>query len=73
MTALRASNPKRHNVGLALAMVLGITLLDLASAPAVTARHGRQRGNWRHYQDRTGFPQGIEKARGAAKDFKISA
>jgi hypothetical protein len=73
MTALRVSNPKRHNVGLALAMVLGITLLDLASAPGVTARHSRQRGNWRHYQDRTGFPHGIEKARGAAKDFKKSA
>jgi hypothetical protein len=70
VTAFRADNPKRDNVGLALAMVLGIALLDLVSAQGVTSRHSRQHGNRQQYQDRTGFPQGIEKARGAAKDFK---
>jgi hypothetical protein len=73
VSALRPSNPKRDNVALALAMVLGLTLLDVAGAQGVTARHSRQRGNWRDYRDRTGFPHGIEKARGAAKGFKVPA
>jgi hypothetical protein len=66
--ALRVSNPKRDNVALSLAIVLGITLLDLAGAQGATAR--RQPGNRRQYSDRSGFPHGIEKARGAAKGFK---
>jgi hypothetical protein len=73
LTARRASNRKRDNVGLALAVVLGITLLDLAAVQAVTARHSRQRGDLKKYQNRSGFPHGIDKARGAAKGFKISA
>jgi hypothetical protein len=59
----RHSNSKRHAVGLVLAMVLGITLLDLTSAGGIAVRHGSRRDNWRRYQDRTGFPGGIEKAR----------
>ena len=69
-TAFHPSNSKRHAVGLALAMVLGITLLDLTSAGGIAVRHGSRRDNWRRYQDRTGFPGGIEKARGAAEGFK---
>jgi len=73
VTAFRRSNPKRDNVGLALAMVVGITVLDLAGAQGTTVRHSRQRGNSRQYQDRSGFPHGIEKARGAARDPKVPA
>ena len=68
MTALRAGNPKCVNAGLALIVVLGITLLDLAGAQGMEARHSP--GNGRSYHDRTGFPQRIEKARGVAKGFK---
>jgi hypothetical protein len=67
VTAFRADNPKRHNVGLALAMVLGITLLDVLGAQANSGRHSRQRGTQRKYVDRTGFPGGVEKARAAAR------
>ncbi|MEA2726465.1 MAG: hypothetical protein QOF70_940 [Acetobacteraceae bacterium] len=67
VTAFRENNPRRDNVGLALAMVLGITLLDLASAPSITAYNSHRRGNGRLYPDRSGFPHGIEKTRGAAK------
>ena len=65
-TALRPGNSKRGNVGLAMLVVLGTTLLDVVGAQATTARHSRRRGKWRQYYDRTGFPQGIEKVRGAA-------
>jgi hypothetical protein len=73
VTALRNSNPKRDNVRFALAVVLGTTLLDLAGVLGVTARHSRRRGDVRQYRNRSGFPQGIDQARGAAKGFKVSA
>src|SRR4051794_20654525 len=69
MTAMRHDNPKRDNVGIALAGVLEVTLLDIIGARGVTARHSRPRGRPRSYRDRTGFPQGVQAARGAAKDF----
>jgi hypothetical protein len=72
MTALRADNRKRDNVGLALTAVIGITLLDLVGAAGVTARHGRIMTKPRDYSDRSGFPQGVEKARGAARGSKAT-
>ena len=71
MTAMRHDNPKRDNVGIALAAVLGVTLLDIIGAQGVTARHSRPRGRPRSYRNRTGFPQGVQSARGAAKDFQV--
>jgi hypothetical protein len=71
MTAMRPDNPKRDNVGIALAMVVGVTLLDIAAAQAFSVRHSRGRGRPRSYKDRTGFPQGVHAARGAARDFRL--
>ncbi|EIM25329.1 hypothetical protein [Microvirga lotononidis] len=71
MAAMRHDNPKRDNVGIALAAVLGVTLLDIIGAQSVTARHSRPRGRLRSYRNRTGFPQGVQAARGAAKDFQV--
>jgi hypothetical protein len=68
---MRPDNPKRDNVGKALAAVIGVTLLDIAGAQAVTARHSRRRGQARDYSDRSGFPQGVAEARGAAADFEV--
>jgi hypothetical protein len=67
---LRRNNPKRENVRLALWAVMGVTVLDIIAAPAVMVRHRRRQDGWRSYRDRSGFPQGLEKARGIAKDFK---
>ena len=66
LSAYHPNNPKRGNVGMALAMVVGVAVLDIVGAQSVTTRHGRQRGGWRSYSDRSGFPQGLAKARGAA-------
>lgn len=70
VAAYNDDNPKKHNVGLALAAVAGVTLLDLATAQGLTARHGRRRGETRDYNDRSGFPNGLASARGAAADFR---
>ncbi|MEN3290228.1 MAG: hypothetical protein V7634_4528, partial [Bradyrhizobium sp.] len=56
---LHEDNPKKSNVALALMMVAGITLLDVAAAREVSARHARQTGSRRMYGDRTGYPKGI--------------
>jgi hypothetical protein len=72
LSAFRYDNPKKDNVALALLMVAGVTLLDLVGAQGTKARHSRDRGQRRLYYDRTGFPKGIEAAKGAAKDFQVS-
>jgi hypothetical protein len=56
---------------MALAAVTGVTLLDLATADALTMRHRRPRGPQRDYSDRSGWPQGEARARGAAADFPV--
>ena len=70
MAGLRDDNPKRDNVVIALAMVLGVTLLDVIGAQSTTVRHSRNRGERRLYRERTGFPRGVQAATGAARDFK---
>lgn len=76
LPALRADNHKRGNVGVALALVLGITALDLVAAQATTSRHqpGAKGETRRDYSDRSGFPQGVKSARGTARqDFETPA
>lgn len=70
MTALRPDNPKRDNAVVALALLLGITAVDLIDAQATTIRHSRGAGRKRSYRDRSGFPRGVQASRGAARDFK---
>jgi hypothetical protein len=64
--AYTSRNPKRENVGLAIAAVVGVAALDLIGLWSTISRHGQPTSGWRSYNDRSGFPQGIEKARGAA-------
>jgi hypothetical protein len=73
LTGMRTGNPKRDNVMLALAVVLGVTALDVVAAQATTSRHRRNGAGPRSYSDRSGYPKGIESSRGAAKDLKVPA
>jgi hypothetical protein len=66
LTGYRDDNPKKHNIGLVLAVVAAITLIDLASAKRNAATHARGKAPGRDYSDRTGFPQGLEAARSGA-------
>jgi hypothetical protein len=72
LTAMREDNPKRDNVAAALAMVLGVTALDLIGAQGTTAQRSRNRGERRLYFDRSGYPQGVQAARGAARNFVVA-
>src|SRR3954467_9477909 len=70
-----ADDAQRRNAFIALAAVGGITLLDLLTAMSLTAETSEAKGNTgRDYSDRSGFPGGADKARGAArKDFETPA
>ena len=70
LRGMRGDNPKRGNVAVALAMVLGVTLLDFLGAQGVRVRHTPRRGQRRLYHDRSGFPKGIQAAKGAARNFQ---
>lgn len=65
--AMRPDNRKRGNAALALLMVAGITVLDVVAAGVNTIRHTRQAGQRRNYDDRSGFPKGVEASHGAAR------
>ena len=68
LTGLKSGNPKRDNVMLALAVVLGVTAMDIVAAQATTVRHRRSAVEPQQYSDRTGYPKGIESSRGSAQD-----
>lgn len=55
---------QRRNAGIAIAAVVGITLIDLATAASLTRERSEKRGEvGRDYSDRSGFPKGLEAAR----------
>jgi hypothetical protein len=64
---------KRGAVGLTLALLAGVAVIDLLAAQAVTAKHSRGAGSPRSYRDRTGYPQGLDAARRAARQAHASA
>jgi hypothetical protein len=69
---------QRRNLKLTLAVLGGVLLIDLLAAKAVSARHARDRAaspphgrdrvagpdGRRDFSDRSGFPHGVESARG---------
>lgn len=72
-TGLDGHNRQRENVGLALAAVAGVTLLDVLCGRALSARRqgqGRAAAP-RNYSDRRGMPKPPEEMRGAARDFEV--
>lgn len=73
LAAFRRDNPRRDNVGLALALVAGVALLDFLGAQRLTTRHARGQARPRDYGDRSGFPRGVAAARGLARPDRTQA
>jgi hypothetical protein len=69
-TALDSPPRQRANVKLGILAVLGVTALDVIGARALSAQQRRE-GEPKDYSKRSGYPQGKQAARGAAKDFKV--
>ncbi len=70
-TAVRSSNRKRDNSVLALAGLLAVTALDVACARSLGSGKGDRTTATIDYSSRSGYPNGVGAARGAARDFKV--
>jgi hypothetical protein len=68
-----------RNRTMAIAAVLGITAIDVATALALTSEMTEKKGETRDYSDRSGFPRGVQAAWGIAgedaipRDFQVTA
>lgn len=70
-TAVRPENRKRDNSVLALAGLLAVTALDVACARSLGAGKGDRHTAVADYGHRSGYPNGLAAARGAARDFRV--
>ena len=75
--AYNDDNPKKRNVGIAIAAVAGITIIDFLAGHAARSLHDRKGEPVRDYSDRSGFPKGVDYSRGKAsgqvpQDFKAT-
>ena len=64
--AYNDDNPKKGNVGIAIAAVAGIAIIDALTAKTVRSIHDRKGEPIRDYSDRSGFPKGVGYSRGKA-------
>jgi hypothetical protein len=64
-------NARKGNALASLAMLLGVTALDVYCADGLSWEKGDRKRAVADYHDRSGFPKGIEAARGAARDFRL--
>jgi hypothetical protein len=70
-TGVDDRNPRKDGLAIAFVAVAGVAILDLVTAQALTARKSRApAAPVRDYSDRSGFPGGLEQARGAAREDK---
>ena len=75
--AYNDDNPKKRNVGIAIAAVAGITIIDALTGHYGRSLHSRKGEPIRDYSDRSGFPKGVGYSRGKAsgrvpQDFRAT-
>jgi hypothetical protein len=69
LAALDAPPHQRSNAKMALLGAMGVTVLDLIAAKAVSEQ-SRSDDVPKDYSDRSGFPTGISAARNSAKEMR---
>src|SRR3954447_24256342 len=72
-TGLRQDNPRKDNTVLAMAVLTAVTAVDVACVTALGTQKGNRKTAIADYSDRSGFPHGLQAARGAAQDFEVPA
>lgn len=70
-TGLEGDNPQKGNVGVALGVVLGVTILDVMCARGLSDEKGDRFTAIADYGDRSGFPLPATSMRGNADDFEV--
>jgi hypothetical protein len=69
---LKRTNPQRDNVGIAIAAVAGVTVLDTICAQMLSSATDEQpRRPMYDYSRRSGFSRSPDQMRGAASDFEL--
>ena len=68
---VQQDNESKTRSALALAALATVTLVDLACADGLNSEKGSRKTATRDYGRRSGFPQGLQATRGAARDFKV--
>jgi len=71
LAASRGDERTRGNTALVLAALAGVTAVDVICANRLSAEKGGRTTAVADYRDRTGFPRGVQAARGAARDFEV--
>jgi hypothetical protein len=69
--ALSERNPERGNAAIAVAAVVGATMLDVACAVGLSSQRRQVPAPVPDYGDRSGLPRPPEAMRGAARDFVV--
>ena len=72
-TGLRQDNARTESNAMTLAALAAVTAVDVACARGLNAEKGNRKTAIVNYSNRSGFPRGVEAARGAARDFKVPA
>ncbi len=72
-TGLRQDNARTENNVMTLAALAAVTAVDVACARGLNAEKGNRKTATVNYSNRSGFPGGVEAARGAARDFQVPA
>ena len=70
-TAGEGGETERRNATIAMAVVVGVTAIDVICASGLKAEKGGRSTAVADYSDRSGFPKSARAMRGAAKDFVV--
>ncbi|WP_342739538.1 hypothetical protein [Bradyrhizobium sp. B117] len=69
LSGLTSDNPKKGNIALALLMVGGIAMLDYRAALDTKPQRPPPHARRKLYPNRSGFPKGLQAAKGRAKEM----
>jgi hypothetical protein len=70
-TGRSQNNARKENNALALASLAAVTIVDIICAGGLNSEKGGRKTASADYRDRSGFPQGIQAAKGAARGFRV--
>jgi hypothetical protein len=70
-TGLEGDNRQKGNVGVAIGLVAGVTVLDVVCAQGLSSEKGDRFTAIADYSDRSGFPRPAASMRGDADDFEV--
>ncbi len=68
---LQPGNPRKGNAAGALIGLAAVTALDLICANRLGSEKGNRKTAVADYRHRTGYPNGLQIARSAARDFEV--